>query len=164
MNSMFILATSFKQKLCGASWVHSTASKDYMFSGSSGSISLTVCADAISYTPIVDVRRVIKAIYMTSTTTQATASIVTPTTSPASIHTITRTRKPTSTDAVLTCSKCGTFKKSGRVSCCAPGGSWYRNCGGAGNRNVGYIWSDGVKACTRKFKTNAMQIYHHCHG
>merc|ERR1712032_1389933 len=45
------------------------------------------------------------------------------------------------------CPKCGTFKKSGKVSCCAPGGAWFKNCGGVGNRNVGYRWLDGVEAC-----------------
>merc|ERR1719174_2171065 len=43
MHSMFMEATSFKHELCGASWVHSTARKDYMFLSSSGSISTTVC-------------------------------------------------------------------------------------------------------------------------
>merc|ERR1711937_642825 len=42
------------------------------------------------------------------------------------------------TTNMITCPKCGTFKKSGRVSCCAPGGAWYRNCGGASNRNVAH--------------------------
>ena len=56
----------------------------------------------------------------------------------------------------MTCPKCGTFEKSGRASCCAPGGAWYKNCGSAGNRNVGHRWFDGVDACKRKSKTNAM--------
>merc|ERR1719201_3088543 len=47
----------------------------------------------------------------------------------------------------MTCPKCGTFKKSGRVSCCAPGGAWFKNCGGAGNKNVGHRWSEGTEAC-----------------
>ena len=43
MDGMFFDARSFNQKLCGAAWVHSTASKEDMFAGSSGSISRTVC-------------------------------------------------------------------------------------------------------------------------
>ena len=43
MNNMFRNAASFKQSLCGARWVHSKASKNDMFVGSSGSISSEVC-------------------------------------------------------------------------------------------------------------------------
>merc|ERR1711927_134877 len=45
------------------------------------------------------------------------------------------------------CPKCSKFKKSGRVSCCAPGGAWYDNCGVAGNANVRHSWFDGVDSC-----------------
>ena len=51
----------------------------------------------------------------------------------------------------LACPKCGTFKKSGRVTCCAPGGAWYKNCGGAGNKDVDHSWLEGVEACKCKF-------------
>merc|ERR1712048_580769 len=53
---------------------------------------------------------------------------------------------PTITNT-LTCQKCGTFEKTGRVSCCAPGGAWYKKCGGAGNRNVEHRWFEGVETC-----------------
>ena len=43
MIRMFKGASSFKQRLCGAAWVNSKASKDDMFTDSLGSISLTVC-------------------------------------------------------------------------------------------------------------------------
>merc|ERR1712032_1777544 len=49
----------------------------------------------------------------------------------------------------MTCLKCGMFKKSGRSSCCAPGGAWFKNCGGARNKNVGHKWFEGVAACKR---------------
>ena len=42
MDDMFRGAIAFKHKLCGAAWVHSKASKNAMFDGSSGSISRTV--------------------------------------------------------------------------------------------------------------------------
>jgi len=47
----------------------------------------------------------------------------------------------------LTCPKCGKFKKSGRASCCAPGGAWFKDCGAAGNTKVNYKWTDGANAC-----------------
>merc|ERR1711934_301315 len=43
MDRMFFHAASFKQKLCGAAWVNSKATKRLMFAGTSGSISETVC-------------------------------------------------------------------------------------------------------------------------
>merc|ERR1719174_2518386 len=43
MDNMFADATSFEQNLCGDAWVHSKASKDGMFKGSSGSIPQTTC-------------------------------------------------------------------------------------------------------------------------
>ena len=44
MDYMFSDAVSFKQELCGDAWVKSKASKTDMFAGSSGSISVPVCA------------------------------------------------------------------------------------------------------------------------
>ena len=62
-----------------------------------------------------------------------------------------------STPAIASaCTKCGTFKKSGRVSCCAPGGAWYNNCGGVGDRTVDHRWLEGVEVCTRKFGAHDM--------
>ena len=55
----------------------------------------------------------------------------------------------------MKCSKCGTFKKSGRVSCCAPGGAWYKNCGGSSNKNAVRTWFEGVNGCKRKCEANA---------
>jgi hypothetical protein len=136
MNDMFEQATSFKQALCGAAWVQSKASKYDMFEGSSGSVSETVCTSV-----------------PTSATTQGTRQYVSrrPITER---ELIARTPSFTSTIAkTLRCSKCGTFQKSGRASCCAPGGAWFKNCGGVFNKNVDHIWSDGVNACKRKFKT-----------
>ena len=44
MSQMSMGATSFNHELCGATWVHSTATKELMFEGSSGSILQTSCA------------------------------------------------------------------------------------------------------------------------
>ena len=57
----------------------------------------------------------------------------------------------------VTCPKCGMFSKSGRVSCCAPGGAWYKKCGGAGNSNVEHRWFEGVAACQRKLEIDDME-------
>merc|ERR1719247_2057882 len=56
-------------------------------------------------------------------------------------------------DRAITCAKCGTFRKSGKVSCCAPGGAWFKNCGGLGSKIFYYRWSEGVKACKPATKT-----------
>ena len=55
--------------------------------------------------------------------------------------------------ASAACPKCGAFAKSGRASCCAPGGAWYKNCGAADNENVVHMWSEGTAACKRKCNT-----------
>merc|ERR1711937_803226 len=48
------------------------------------------------------------------------------------------------------CSKCGTIERSGKVSCCGRGGSWYRNCGSASNAKVDHTWCDGIQACKER--------------
>ena len=45
------------------------------------------------------------------------------------------------------CLKCGTIAKSGKSSCCARGGSWFKNCGSAGNAKLDHTWSEGIRAC-----------------
>merc|ERR1711934_1085350 len=61
-------------------------------------------------------------------------------------------RRPASTSPANAngCPKCGKFGKSGRVSCCAPGGAWYKKCGSAKNKNVQYKGSQGTDACKKK--------------
>ena len=43
------------------------------------------------------------------------------------------------------CSKCGIIKKSGKISCCAPGGAWFNHCGSG--VNVEHTWFEGLQAC-----------------
>lgn len=50
----------------------------------------------------------------------------------------------------MACPECATFKKSGRASYCAPGGAWFKNCGGARNRNADHSWFEGIRACESK--------------
>ena len=54
---------------------------------------------------------------------------------------------PTSTMANLICPECGTNKKSGRLSCCARGGAWFKQCGDAGESQFAHTWTQGIQAC-----------------
>ena len=45
------------------------------------------------------------------------------------------------------CPKCAAIKKSGKLSCCAPGGAWFNNCGTSGNSNTDHTWVEGMQAC-----------------
>ena len=56
------------------------------------------------------------------------------------------------------CLECGTIQKSGRMSCCGRGGSWFGNCGSAGNAFFGHTWSEGIRACKgRQFQSATHQ-------
>ena len=45
------------------------------------------------------------------------------------------------------CAECGTIKKSSKRSCCASGGSWFANCGDAGDTKFDHTWVEGIQAC-----------------
>ena len=45
------------------------------------------------------------------------------------------------------CPKCDVTKKSGKHSCCARGGAWFKNCGDASDTQFDHTWAEGVKAC-----------------
>ena len=49
-----------------------------------------------------------------------------------------------------TCPKCGTAKKSKKLSCCAHGGAWYKNCGYEGDTKFDHTWTEGEQACKGK--------------
>ena len=139
MDSMFMQAVSFKHELCQAVWVRSRASQARMFDRSPGSISSKVCESAstpsrqyVSRRPIPD-----RELIGRMPTSVGTSDIITSTIA-----------------STMLCPKCGSFAKSGRASCCAPGGAWYKNCGGAGNRNADHSWFEGAQACKRKSKGN----------
>ena len=44
------------------------------------------------------------------------------------------------------CAKCGT-SKTGKRSCCARGGAWFKNCGDIGDKKFEHTWAEGVQAC-----------------
>ena len=141
MDFMFRDAVSFKHQLCGAAWLPSKASKRGIFMGSSGSILGTVCTSPPTLTTMPTTREhatrrpldyrelVIHTLITTSVTTPGVTA---------------------RTASKISCPKCSTFAKSGRASCCAPGGAWFKNCGGAGNRKVEHRWIEGVEACSKR--------------
>ena len=45
------------------------------------------------------------------------------------------------------CPACGIMKKSGKHSCCARGGAWFKNCGDTDDSKFDYTWTQGIKAC-----------------
>ena len=132
MTMMFYKAPSFTQKLCTSAWVHSEAVKTRMFDGSTGSISPTLCTLPTALAATVPERELIARLLVSTASISSTIA------------------RPNA------CAKCGTFAKSGRSSCCAPGGAWYKDCGDAVNRNVKYRWFEGAKACRRKFQAICM--------
>ena len=141
MDYMFWGAQSFRINLCGPAWVFSMASKTLMFDGSHGLISEIVCtSDTIRQ-------------YVTRRplTERELKIMREPIKTPVSTSTLAITSINT-----MACPKCGAFAKSGRVSCCAPRGAWYKNCGVAVNRNADHRWFEGVAACKRKSKPNPM--------
>ena len=63
----------------------------------------------------------------------------------------------------LLCPKCGIIKKSGRVSCCGRGGSWFGNCGAAGEEKLDHKWSEGFQACKSRSRSKRV-IGQQLHG
>ena len=61
--------------------------------------------------------------------------------------TTTSTATLASTTVISTCSKCGIVKKSGKHSCCARGGAWFKKCGDVGDTKFNYTWHEGMQAC-----------------
>ena len=61
------------------------------------------------------------------------------------------------------CPKCGITRKSGKTSCCAHGGSWFKNCGGAGNAKLDHTWYEGIKACRVRLQSKTA-VGQHLHA
>ena len=45
--------------------------------------------------------------------------------------------------------------KSGMMSCCGRGGSWFGNCGSTGDTHLGHTWSEGLQACKARSQFQA---------
>ena len=60
---------------------------------------------------------------------------------------------PTTTTAVVIssngCPKCSIIKKSGELSCCARGGSWFKNCGFVTDSAFEHTWNEGIEVCKK---------------
>ena len=58
---------------------------------------------------------------------------------------------PSTTNASVSringCPKCGTIQKSGKLSCCARGGAWFKKCGNVGDSKFEHTWVEGMQAC-----------------
>ena len=73
-----------------------------------------------------------------------------------------QTSAAATTTIASACLTCGTTKKSGKLSCCARGGSWFGNCGATVNAKLQHTWYEGIQACkARKPKTAAMGLQRH---
>ena len=75
-----------------------------------------------------------------------------------SLHTPTPAAATTPISPV--CPACGIVKRSGKLSCCAPGGSWFGNCGSAGNANLEHTWHEGIRVCNTQYHVVMGQHLH----
>ena len=72
---------------------------------------------------------------------------------------------PSAANSSNECPKCGTTKKSGKRSCCARGGAWFKSCGDAGNKQFDHTWAEGIQACKHTSSSTSVespqQAMHH---
>merc|ERR1712032_1285595 len=69
---------------------------------------------------------------------------------------VTACKYTTTTTTVSVCPRCGSIKKSGKLSCCGRGGSWFKKCGGAGNAKLEHTWHEGIQACKARSQFKAV--------
>ena len=67
-----------------------------------------------------------------------------------------KTLAVTTTIAVSVCPSCGTIARSGKSSCCGRGGSWFKNCGGTGKKELHHTWYEGIQACKVRSQSKAV--------
>ena len=89
----------------------------------------------------------------TKTTTRPQIVATTKATTPPQIVTTAKATTPpqsvattevnTPSSGSTACTICGMNKKTGRTNCCAPGGSWYLNCGAG----YDHTWPEGSLVC-----------------
>ena len=56
---------------------------------------------------------------------------------------------PTPAETSMACPKCGTVEKTGKLSCCAPSGAWFKNCGDDDDSRFDHTWTEGIRACKK---------------
>ena len=54
------------------------------------------------------------------------------------------------------CPECGTIKKSGKHSCCARGGAWFKKCGDVEDKQFDHTWAEGIQACKSFARSNSV--------
>ena len=69
-----------------------------------------------------------------------------------------QTPAATRTTISSACPKCGAIEKSGKTSCCGRGGSWFRNCGSAGNSHLKHTWHEGIRACATRARAHFKRV------
>ena len=65
-------------------------------------------------------------------------------------------KPPARTTISSVCPKCGMIAKSGKISCCGRGGSWFRHCGSSGNAKLDHTWYEGIQACKSRSQSKAI--------
>ena len=55
------------------------------------------------------------------------------------------------------CSKCGIVKQSGKRSCCARGGAWFKKCGDVGDSDFDHTWVDGIQSCKDFVRSSSVE-------
>ena len=58
------------------------------------------------------------------------------------------------TASTSACPQCGKFAQSGKLSCCARGGAWFKSCGDPGDTKYEHTWEEGTETC--KCSSNVM--------
>ena len=48
---------------------------------------------------------------------------------------------------VPVCPKCSLFRNAGKLSCCAPGATWFKKCGNSNDPKVDHTWLEGFQSC-----------------
>ena len=71
------------------------------------------------------------------------------------------TSAPVSSVPWRTCPKCGVYRNSGRLSCCATGGTWFNKCGTDSDSNFDYTFLEGIQACEVTEKAQSQSALRH---
>ena len=66
------------------------------------------------------------------------------------------TLSETMTITVAVCPRCGNMEKSGTMSCCGRGGSWFKNCGRIGSTQLHHTWHEGIQACKTRSQSKTV--------
>ena len=60
----------------------------------------------------------------------------------------------TTVDSV--CLKCGVTKRSGKISCCGRGGSWFNKCGSDDDTHLDHTWHEGLQSSKARAQSKAV--------